>query len=385
MMRTWMIAGLLATSSMAAQPAPAWADDDVPAAKEDTTTDAGKEAQAIEAMTKMFSGLFDNKDATPIDPARLALAEPITKQIMPDGIYSRIMKDMTDKIFGALFSTKGGMSDLEIMLTTGVEIDGTKFDEAKRKAVTDLLDPNHAERSTAMSSALNPMFDKMAAAVEGPLREGLARAYARKFSADQLNELTTFFATPTGSFYASESFALQADPEVMQAVFSALPQMMEGFSNPDGIEKDIEAKMAAIPEPRKLADLSDKEIANLAKLLGTTSKDLKAYKEGTAVEESYSEAAEAGAEAAAEGAMAAADGASEDPFANDSGTEPWWNRENWEAADRKRVEALEAESSELSAKSTTASDAAFNAETEVMLSVRERYLKQGWKPSESSE
>ncbi len=371
---TGMIAGLLATSSMSA---PAAAFDDT----EEAAAAADKDAMAIEQMTKMFANIFDSKDATPIDPARLTLAEATTAKIMPDGIYSRIMKDMTDKIFGALFSSGEGLSDFEILLTTGVEIDAESFDAAKRRELTAILDPNHGDRARAMQDVMSPMFDKMSAAIEGPMRQGLARAYARKFSVDQLNELNAFLATPTGSFYAAESFALQADPEVMQAVFSALPQMMEGFSDPG---KGFEEKVAAIPPARKLSELSDKELGIVAKLLGTSVQELKAYREGDAVTEISDDAA---IEAAAEGAaMAAGDAAdANDPFANDNGTEPWWNRDNWDEADRKRVEALEAELSELTAKSSAADNAAFDAATEVMVKMRERYLKQGWKPADSSE
>lgn len=372
-MRKWILAALLATSSMTA---PVAAFDETEA-----TADAAKEADAMEQMTKLFSSVFDSKDATPIDPARLALAEQTTTTIMPDGIYARIMKDMTDKIFGALFSSGNGMSDFEIMLTTGVEIDAAKFDDEKRKAVTAILDPSHADRSSVMQSVMNPMFDTMATAIEGPMRKGLARAYARKFTAEQLTELNSFFATPTGSFYAAESFALQADPEVMQAVFSSLPEMMKGFADPG---KEVEEKMAAIPPARKLSDLSDKDLANLAKLLGTTVEGLRAKVEAEnaaeAAGDAAAEAMKAGVEAMAE---EAAD--SNDPFANDSGTEPWWDRDNWDERDREKVKSEELEVEFASDRLEAASDGLRRLETEIMLRVRDRYLKQGWKPSDSSE
>src|SRR3546814_3041507 len=54
--------------------------------------------------------------------------------------------------------------------------------------------------------------------MEPPMRDGLAKAYARKFTGAQLTDLNSFLATPTGKLYAGEWMALQADPEVMVAV-----------------------------------------------------------------------------------------------------------------------------------------------------------------------
>jgi hypothetical protein len=362
-MRKWIITALLATSSITMVTPAAWANDTVAA-------EPAKDAAAIEKMTKMFSDIFDNKDASPIDPARLTLAQTTTAKIMPDGIYSRIMKDMTDKIFGALFSTTNGMSDLEISLTTGVDIDSANFDDAKRQAVTAMLDPNHKERSNALASALNPMFEKMSAAIEGPMREGLARAYARKFSTAQLTELNGFLSTPTGSYYAAESFALQADPEVMQAVFASLPQMLGDLSNPAGIEKGITEKMAGIPEPRKLSNLDDAELGKLADLLGTTVDALKDFSASDAVLTADEEMAEV---------------AVDDPFAGDTGEEPWWDRSNWSEAERRKIVDLETKSNTAAEKSEAAQSAYLDYETEVMKRTRDRYLAKGWTPPVKTE
>ena len=368
-MRKLILGALLATSAMTAAAQPALA------AEEAAQADA-KNSKELKELETMFSGLFGNKDATPIDPQRLSLAQKTTAQIMPDGIYAKMMNDLMGKMMGSLFAQPGGMSDLEISLTTGVEASEANLDEAKRKAITDLLDPNHAKRATVMQDSLKPMMDKMARTIEPPMREGLARAYARKFSAEQLTELNSFLATPTGSFYASESFLLQADPEVMQAVFSAMPAMLGDFINPGA---DIEKAMAAIPPAKTLSDLSAKEKDNLAKLLGTTADKLSEF---GAVETATEDAAYTAADAAADAAAGAAEA---DPFANDSGTEPWWDRDNWDKADQNKIADLESKADALGEQSTAASQAYLDFETEVMLRLRERYLAKGWKPSESSE
>ena len=265
------------------------------------------------------------------------------------------------------------MSDLEISLTTGVEASEAGLDEAKRKAITDLLDPNHAKRAAMMQSSLKPMMDKMARTIEPPMRDGLARAYARKFSVDQLTELNSFLATPTGSFYASESFLLQADPEVMQAVFSAMPAILGDIMSPAA---DIEKAMADIPLGKTLSDLSAKEKDSLAKLLGTTADKLSTFDAVETSIEPYDAATDAAADAMTENA---------DPFANESGEEPWWDRTNWDKADQKKIADLESKSDALTEQSSTASQAYLDFETEVMLRVRDRFLANGWKPEPISE
>src|SRR3546814_2578117 len=96
------------------------------------------------------------------------------------------------------------------------------------------------------------------------MRDGMAKAYARKFSADQLGELNAFFATPTGRIYAGEWMAAQADPEVMLAVAKAVPPMVLKFI--DRAPK-IAAQVEELPREKSLADLSDAEMKTLAKLM----------------------------------------------------------------------------------------------------------------------
>jgi hypothetical protein len=366
-MRKLILSALLASSGIAVAPQPVLAAAE-PTAVDPAATDA-KTAKELKEMEKLFANIFDTKDLGPIDPQRLTLAKKTTAQIMPDGIYSKMMNGMMDKIMGSVFAQAGGMSDLEISLTTGVEASEAGLDDAKRKAITEILDPNHTQRATAMQNSMTPMMDKMAKVIEPPMREGLARAYARKFSVSQLNELNSFLATPTGSFYASESFLLQADPEVMQSVFSAMPTILGDIMNP---EADIEKALNAIPPAKTLSDLSETQKHDLAKLLGTTADKLSAF--GSA--EDGGEAAEAFAVTTAEVA---------DPFANETGEEPWWDRTNWDKADQKKIAVLESKSSALAEQSEAATTASFTFETEAMLRVRERYLAKGWKPEATSE
>jgi hypothetical protein len=61
---------------------------------------------------------------------------------------------------------------------------------------------------------------------EPRLREGMARALARRFDARQLGEIQAFLATPTGAAYGREMVGLWFEPDVMRGTVEALPEMM---------------------------------------------------------------------------------------------------------------------------------------------------------------
>ena len=64
--------------------------------------------------------------------------------------------------------------------------------------------------------------------IEPSYRAGLARAFATRFSAAELDELNRFFSTPVGARYAGESMLIYADPQVM----AAMNELMSSTRNP---------------------------------------------------------------------------------------------------------------------------------------------------------
>jgi Uncharacterized protein conserved in bacteria (DUF2059) len=279
--------------------------------------------------------LFDTGDKTPIEPAQLALAQGTAAKLLPDGAYGKMMDQMLGQFLKPMLALDGGMSAMQIASKTGVDYDvADKLTEEQRNEVVALLDPDRQARNDGMMKVLKPMLMDMGKLLEGPMREGIARAYARKFSAAQLGEINAFFATPSGQAYAAESFAIQADPEVLSATFQALPVMMTKFM---GSGPDLEAQMKALPQERKVAELDAPALKRLATLLGTTPAALKAYEapswDAASTEEATIDAAEAAGDAVAAAADAAGDAG--------NASEPWFDRANWDPADRAAVEALE--------------------------------------------
>ena len=176
-----------------------------------------------------------------------------------------MMDQMISQFIKPMLKLDENMSGNQIAMKTGVDFEkANALTEEQRGAVLAILDPGRNERNEGMFKVMTPMLMEVGKALEGPMREGLARAYARKFAPDQLIAINGFFATPTGSAFAAESFAMQADPEVMSATFQAIPVLMTKLMGSAG---DFEAKMKELPQERKLAELSDGELARLAKIL----------------------------------------------------------------------------------------------------------------------
>ena len=206
-----------------------------------------------------------------------------------------------------------------------------------RGQIADLFDPHRKEREDQITRLVMPLIREALADMEPPMRAGLAKAYARKFTGAQLADLNAFLATPTGQLYASEWMALQADPEVMVAVVKAVPPLLTKFMDraPE-IEKDFKE----LPKERQLADLSDGELAKLARLMKVDVSALKEQRdmwnadsmEATEAAGSEDYADDAAVDAAVDAADAAAMAVENSEY----------DRSNWSDADRQRVEELEA-------------------------------------------
>ncbi len=245
-----------------------------------TAQNADKEAAEVKremAAFKKLMNAFDADNAEPIDEQQLALARMTAGKILPDGTYGKMMEKTIDQMLAPMATLISQISPEQVSAVTGIEeLSLYDLDEDALTRVGALIDPNAEKRGSRVMALMIPMMKEIFTDMEPALREGMARAYARKFSGAQLKELNSFFETPTGSFYASESFVLMADPEVMKASMQAMPMVMERML---GAMPAMEEDMKDLPEPRTLADLSDDELSELAGLLSVSVADLKAHRD----------------------------------------------------------------------------------------------------------
>ena len=318
-----------------------------------------KATKEMDAMMSIFTKMFDTSNLPEPEPARLELAKITASRLLPDGAYAKIMDDMMGSILTPLFNIMPGLTNEQIVTATGAPKNTVAaLTDEQKSAVTQIMDPNHKQRGKQIVDVMKPMIAEAMAVIEPAMRQGLSRAYARKFSGAQLTTINGFFTTPVGSEFARESFALQADPEVIQATFKAFPAILSTFM---GDEAKLKAKFEELPKQRELKDLSEAELQQLAGLLGVEVKSLENHR-----------------------VLASA----VDSFADETGEEPWYAEDSWNAGERKKVKSLEAKYDASNVRyenanlETTAAYGVYETEKKKAIgTARTRYLADGWRPA----
>jgi len=323
-----------------------------------------KMQKEIDQAVAMIEKIFGTDKLPPIAPAQLALAQQTTTALIPPGSLEKMLDNLYGKLFKGLMDEFGGTSDLMLSIKTGVESEKiATLDDKSKLAAANLFDPYRQQREDQITKIIKPLISEALGDMEVPMRNGLAHAYARKFTAQQLGDMNAFFTTPTGKAYSSEWMALQADPEVMLAMIKAVPPLVNKFID-RGTE--IEGQFKDLPKEKQLADLSDADLAKLAAMMKVSVKELKEHRDqwNSPVEETAeaTEAVDASTDVA--DAAAAADAAADAADAAAATVDdPAYDRDNWSEADRTRVEQLEEAAS-------NANSAAYDAQEQAVANAR---------------
>ena len=217
------------------------------------------------AVLAMMSGLFQAEPLTAEQEARLPAATAIVATMMPEGFYGELIRDMMEKTMRPMMAM---FSEPDFLLASRLTLDEAAIAElgdAEKKELLTMLDPAWDQRADTMVNAIVANMGGAYAAVEPPVRAGLAKAYAVRFDEAQLADISSFFATPTGGEFARQSMALFADPQVMGATMEAMPEMIGSFTE---METSMEAALESLPAERDYADLSAPQRARMADLLG---------------------------------------------------------------------------------------------------------------------
>jgi len=187
-----------------------------------------------------------------IDPERLALAKQAVAAIMPPGTMQRVMKDsmgnMEEMMLGGMFDMKG----------TDLGVTGEGKHKTMREAMAE-KDPHFEERlritNRVMAEEMGAIFTRM----EPRIAEGMARAYARRFTVAELTEINRFFASPAGASFARQSFELSTDPELTSAMIGFMPEMMKEMPAMGEKLKKATAHLPPPPKDEKDAESEDAE------------------------------------------------------------------------------------------------------------------------------
>jgi len=142
------------------------------------------------------------------EPARLTAARILIEKFLPadrrDAMVDQMMRPMVE--------------NMRSTLVNGPAFESMKAENPKFGPAFDAFMNAELERSIATTKAAMP-----------GLVEAMARAYARRFTLDQLRELGIFFDTPTGRLYVETAPSLMSDPDVLAAQTAMMKDAMTGM------------------------------------------------------------------------------------------------------------------------------------------------------------
>lgn len=226
--------------------------------------DGEMDAADMEAFAELMGGLFQTEPLTPEQDARLPAARDVVAVMLPEGFYADMMGGVMEKTMGPMMRM---FSSPELLLQSRLAVDEgaiAALDEDERRELISLLDPAWDRRGDAIMAVVSGELASAFTVLEPPVRDGLARAYAVRFDQRQLADIAAFFATPTGSEFGRESFALFADPQVIGSAMQAMPQMLGNFANLEGAMTEA---LETLPAERGFGDLSAEQRRRIGEIL----------------------------------------------------------------------------------------------------------------------
>jgi hypothetical protein len=142
------------------------------------------------------------------EPARLAAAQALIEQIMPADRREAMIEQMVRPMIA---------NAREAMANAPMFANMARDNPKLSSAMNGFMDEEF-ERSIATTKAAMPaLFDAM------------ARAYARRFTLDQMRDIGNFFKTPSGRVYVETAPTIMSDPDVMAAQRAMMTQTMSGM------------------------------------------------------------------------------------------------------------------------------------------------------------
>lgn len=202
------------------------------------------------AMLSLMDKLFPPQPDP--EPARLALARTAVAPMWPEGAYGRMMSSLMGRMVDGVMQLK--KSDLDSAIgglakptATNASDDLSVHDQAAAS------DPDFDRRVAAIRAAVSDELGKVSAVIDPRMRDGLARSMARRFDAQQLNDINAFFATPSGHALASNYMQLFVDPDTIRSLFQSLPEMMNLM--PEMMDRAKAASDQFPPPPKTAASI----------------------------------------------------------------------------------------------------------------------------------
>jgi hypothetical protein len=193
---------------------------------------------AILSLTLSGAAMAQSAPQAAADRAPVAVADKVVAKLVPQGIYLRMMRDAFPQMMDAMIARMSGLTAADL---------GEKDKSGKTlEQLAAENDPAFRERMTIMTRVIGEDMGKLMDKLEPRVRVALGKAFARRFTLQQLSDLEAFFATPSGAAFAKDYLLTFMDPEMMREMSAFTPEMMRAM--PD-IMKRVEKETAHLPPP----------------------------------------------------------------------------------------------------------------------------------------
>jgi hypothetical protein len=226
-------------------------------------------ALALCAATPAFAqaaSMVPSTTSAAVDPATLAEARLVIVKLVPPGTYKKIMSSAMAPMMDNMAGNLKAMPLKQLAEMGGLDADqAAALDKVSVEQVMAIYDPHWQERTNLTMHAMFNAMGDFFTTLEPELREAMAKAYASHFTLDDLRDLNRYFATPTGTKFATQYMSIMTDPAMMDEMKAMMPKMMAAM--PTFLDAAQKAT-ASLPPPRKLESLTPAEKEKLAKALG---------------------------------------------------------------------------------------------------------------------
>ncbi len=210
--------------------------------------------------------------ATP-DPAKLNISRKVALKLVPDGIFMKVMSGTMDQFMGGMMDQVMDLPMKELVQKFLKNPEELKdLNEFTLNQVMAIVDPAYKERTQVGMKAMMTEMGGVMSSMEPAMREGMAVAYANRFSEAELGDMDRFFSSPSGSKFASENMTIMTDPAIMKQMQALLPKVMEAMP---AIIKKVTDATEKLPPAKTVETMTAADREALAKLLGLKPSDLK--------------------------------------------------------------------------------------------------------------
>lgn len=192
---------------------------------------------------KMFDTIFPPQPAP--DPLRMPQAHVTALALLPPDAMGEAVGEMMGGMVDRFLNLRE--TDLPMSAKAGAK---KAPDMRSMRETMHAKDPHFDERMRLIRGAATVEFKRFAAVLEPRLRDGIARAVARRFDQRQLGEINTFLATDSGRALGRQFLGIWFDSDLMRSSIAAMPELVALV--PQSMAR-IEAATAHLPKPPKPA------------------------------------------------------------------------------------------------------------------------------------